>query len=134
MTQAGGNADRRFVFAGGAMEKKIVKLSEIIFNQSIYPRKTHNPAKVQEYALNLEQIEAVGNYIHISQKFNLLDGRHRHLAYLKNNEGKESETDVPVYVHEMQFEADEYKKAVSVAVEKLSRQLTKLKSKRNNRI
>jgi putative sigma-54 modulation protein len=31
-------------------------------------------------------------------------------------------------------QADEYKKAVSVAVEKLSRQLTKLKSKRNNRI
>jgi len=48
------------------METIEIKLSDIVFDESIYPRKTHNPALVQEYADNILAIEEMNNYIHIS--------------------------------------------------------------------
>ena len=40
--------------------KQTIKLSEIIFDEKIYPRKEHNNAKVQEYADSIERIEGAG--------------------------------------------------------------------------
>ncbi len=79
------------------MEKIQLKLSDVKFDGTIYPRKTHNPAKVQEYAANLEAIEAQGNFIHVSANNKLLDGRHRHLAYLKKADGKLDGVSVTAY-------------------------------------
>ena len=59
-----------------------IKLSEIVFDESIYPRKKHNPGAVIQYADNMEAIEEKNNFIHVDYKNRLLDGRHRHLAYL----------------------------------------------------
>lgn len=68
---------------GDAMpEKRVVKLSEIIFDKDIYPRQKHDPQLVQQYAENMEAIEAAGHYICVAQDLRLMDGRHRHLAYL----------------------------------------------------
>jgi DNA modification methylase len=86
---------------------KNIKLSEIIFDESIYPRKTHNISKVQEYANNMESIEAMNNFIHISKNKKLLDGRHRHLAYLKNEV-----EEIQVYQHDITDSIEEYKKAI----------------------
>ena len=60
-----------------------IQLNDVIFDETIYPRKDHNPAKVQEYAENIEAIEALENYIEISANNKLLDGKHRFLAYQK---------------------------------------------------
>ena len=78
---------------------KKVKLSKIEYNEFIYPRiKGHNPSKVQEYELNLTSIEESKKFITVDANYRLLDGRHRHLAYLKNADGKD--IDVMVYVRE----------------------------------
>ena len=66
--------------------KTDVRLSEIKFQESLYPRKEHDPALVQQYAENLTEIEGRGNYISVSKDLTLLDGRHRYLAYVKNGQ------------------------------------------------
>jgi transposase len=64
------------------MEKVNVKLSEIVFDEGLYPRvEGHNPATVQTYVQDMEQIEAAGKLISINADGILLDGRHRMLAY-----------------------------------------------------
>lgn len=68
-------------------ETTTVKLSEIIFDEEIYPRQAHDPALVQQYADTMESIEARGNFISISIENKLLDGKHRWLAYRKLHEG-----------------------------------------------
>ncbi len=65
-----------------------IDLNDVVFDETIYPRKEHNAAKVQEYAANIEAIEAVQNFIHLSRDNKVLDGRHRHLAYITNANGK----------------------------------------------
>jgi len=62
--------------------RQTVKLSEVKFDESIYPRQQHDPQLVQQYAENMEAIEAAGHYICVAQDLRLVDGRHRHLAYL----------------------------------------------------
>lgn len=62
------------------MEKvlKEVKLSDIIFDESIYPRSEHNPSKVQEYAENIEIVERHGILFYYSKGLwiaTLLNGR-----------------------------------------------------------
>jgi DNA modification methylase len=91
------------------MEIKKIKLSEVIFDESIYPRKTHNVSKVQEYASNMESIEIMNNFIHISMNNKLLDGRHRHLAYLKNEV-----EEIQVYQHDIFDSLEEYKKSIEL--------------------
>ena len=73
--------------------KTDVRLSEIKFQESLYPRKEHNPALVQQYAENLAEIEGRGNYISVSKDLTLLDGRHRYLAYVKNANGNQDIND-----------------------------------------
>ena len=62
--------------------KQTVKLSDVRFDESVYPRQQHDPQLVQQYAENMEAIEAAGHYICVAQDMRLVDGRHRHLAYL----------------------------------------------------
>lgn len=83
-----------------------VKLSEIVFDETIYPRKKHNPQKVIEYSENIEAIEAAKQYIRISNNKTLLDGRHRHLAYLTKY--GDEDVEIPVYVHDVSDTKDEY--------------------------
>ena len=65
-------------------EPKQIRLSEIVFNEDIYPRKEHDPSLVQCYADCLESIEARGKYMSVAKDNTLLDGRHRHMAYREN--------------------------------------------------
>jgi predicted DNA-binding protein YlxM (UPF0122 family) len=59
-----------------------VKLSHIVFDEGLYPRVDgHDPATVQTYARDMEQIEAAGKLISINADGILLDGRHRMLAH-----------------------------------------------------
>jgi predicted transcriptional regulator len=65
-----------------------IKLSEIVFDEGLYPRVDgHDPATVQTYARDMEQIEAAGKLISINADGILLDGRHRMLAYKTNADG-----------------------------------------------
>jgi len=51
-----------------------MKLSEVIFEEAIYPRKDHDPSLVQRYAEVLDQIEAQQKFISVSSTNKLLDG------------------------------------------------------------
>ena len=64
---------------------KTIKLSEIKFDEGLYPRVAgHDPAIVQVYADDMEQIEAAGKFISVNADGVLLDGKHRMLAYKKS--------------------------------------------------
>ena len=78
--------------------KTDVRLSDIKFNESLYPRKEHDPVLVQQYAEILSEIEGRGNFISVSKDLTILDGRHRQLAYLKNANGKQDKM-ITVYVY-----------------------------------
>jgi DNA modification methylase len=65
-----------------------IPLSDIRFNQELYPRRKHDPALVQRYADALDRIEATKKYISIAADGTLVDGRHRQLAYLSRYEGE----------------------------------------------
>ena len=66
--------------------KTDVRLSDVKFQESLYPRKEHNPALVQQYAEILAEIEGRGNFIAVSKDMTLLDGRHRYLAYAEKRQ------------------------------------------------
>ena len=76
---------------------RTMKLSELVFDETIYPREIHDPAKVQEYALHIDKIEDAENYIAIDSDNRILDGRHRHLAYLKLADGQDRDIQVRQY-------------------------------------
>ena len=78
-------------------ELKTVKLSEIIFDEVIYPRSGHDPVLVQRYAEHIEEIEAARKFISVSADMKLLDGKHRWLAYRKRYDGVDREISVLVY-------------------------------------
>ncbi len=92
------------------LETREVVLSEIIFDEKLYPRKQHDPKLVQQYANDLDEIEARGNYMSVASDMTLLDGRHRHLAYLKRN--GENHVKVPIVLYAVQCEADKFATAV----------------------
>lgn len=108
-----------------------VKLSDINFDQSIYPRKEHDPALVQQYANDLKEIEERGNYISVSKDLTLLDGRHRCLAYLKNSDGA-TDIKISVFVYELESDADKFAKAIELNSTH-GKQLTQEEKKRNVR-
>lgn len=91
-------------------ERRSVKLSEIVFSEPLYPRKGHDPALVQRYAGCMDEIEARGNLVALSTDLTLLDGRHRHLAYLKLAEG--TDRDIPVFIYPVQSDEDKFALAV----------------------
>jgi len=64
-----------------------ILLSEIVFDEVIYPRKDHDPVLVQRYETVLEEIEAAQKFIAVSADNKLLDGKHRWLAYRKRHNG-----------------------------------------------
>jgi hypothetical protein len=67
-----------------------IKLSDIVFDEGLYPRvKGHDPEVVQNYARDMEQIEAAGRFISVNADNILIDGKHRLLAYKKLNDGKD---------------------------------------------
>lgn len=80
-----------------APTKTQIKLSEIVFDEGLYPRTAgHDPALVQVYARDIEQIEAAGKFISVNADNVLLDGKHRMLAYKKNADGN-GDCEVMVY-------------------------------------
>lgn len=87
-----------------APERRGVKLSEVVFDQAIYPRKTHSPALVQRYAECIDSIEARGNFISVAADMSILDGRHRHLAYLSLT--PEGDRDIQVLVYPVEDTAE----------------------------
>ena len=89
------------------------RLSEIRFNESLYPRKEHDPALVQQYAEILAEIEGRGNFIAVSKDLTILDGRHRHLAYVKNANGNHDKM-IPVFLYDLESDEDKFAKAVEL--------------------
>ena len=78
-------------------ELRRVKLADIQFNPDIYPRKSHDPRLVQQYAGCIEQIEERSHFMAVSDDMQLLDGRHRHLAYLTIDPDQSRTVNVLVY-------------------------------------
>ena len=78
-------------------ELKTVRLSDVIFDEVIYPRRAHDPVLVQRYAEVIEEIEAKKNFISLSADMKLLDGKHRWLAYRKRFDGEERDISAFVY-------------------------------------
>jgi len=76
-------------------EIKHVQLSQIVFDEAVYPRKAHDPALVQKYADSIENIEAAGKYIAVAADYTLLDGKHRWLAY-RTVSRDAPDTEIPV--------------------------------------
>lgn len=79
---------------------KRVKLSQIVFDEAVYPRKAHDPALVAKYADCIENIEAAGKYISVATDYTLLDGKHRWLAY-RTAYGDDPDKEIPVIVHQV---------------------------------
>ena len=80
------------------------KISEIIYRQDLYPRFKPNPAKIQEYAENLDRLPP----IEIDQHNILIDGYHRLKAY-----ETEKREEIPVQVIQVQSEAELERLAVA---------------------
>src|SRR6516165_2049565 len=78
-------------------ETATVRLSRVIFDELLYPRKDHDPILVQRYAGVLDEIEAAGKRIALTADLKLLDGKHRWLAYRKRYDGEDRE--IPVFIY-----------------------------------
>lgn len=92
-----------------------VKLSEIIFDEVIYPRKDHDPVLVQRYAEVMAEIEAAQKYLAIASDKKLLDGKHRWLAYRKNAEANgDKDPKITVLVYNVTAPHDQLKLAVKL--------------------
>jgi DNA modification methylase len=61
---------------------EIIKVSDVIFREDLYPRQETVPALVQEYAEHLEQLPP----IELNQHNELIDGWHRWTAHKKRGE------------------------------------------------
>lgn len=94
------------------MEIKEILFDDIVFDEKLYPRKSHDPALVQRYAENIDIIEKHKKYISISLNNKLLDGRHRHLAY--QTVGTNENTKINVFVYQISNEKEELEKAVEL--------------------
>lgn len=93
--------------------QKTVKLSEIIFDKNIYPRKAHDPSLVQRYAESMESIESQHNFIGLDEKNRLIDGRHRHLAY-QTLYLDEPDHEIQVYIYPVSDDKDSFALAVEL--------------------
>lgn len=83
-----------------------VKLSQIVFDEGLYPRvEGHDPATVQTYVRDMDQIEAAGKLISINADGILLDGRHRMLAYKTRADGADPEIAVYRYAISSKLES-----------------------------
>ena len=93
-------------------ELKTVKLSQIVFDEVVYPRKDHDPVLVQRYAEVIEEIEAARKYICIASDMKLLDGKHRWLAYRKRF-GKE-DREIQAFVYQVTTPHEQLKLAAQL--------------------
>ncbi len=93
-------------------ELRRVKLSDIQFDPDVYPRKSHDPRLVQQYAECINEIEARSQFMSVSEDMALLDGRHRHLAYLSI--GADGEREVSVNVYPVSTAAEKFRLAVKL--------------------
>jgi len=84
-------------------EQQQRNVSDIVYREDLYPRITHDPALVQRYADNLEQLPP----IEVNQHNELIDGFHRLSAHRE----KSIET-IQVFVTETKDEDDHLKKAI----------------------
>lgn len=91
--------------------KERIKLSDIVFDEGLYPRvEGHDPATVQVYARDMEQIELAGRFMSVNKNNILLDGKHRMLAYKKNAEGK-TDFEVTVFKYPIESHLESFKLA-----------------------
>src|ERR1039458_5334032 len=90
-------------------ELRTVRLSEIIFDEVIYPRHEHDPALVQQYADDLPRIEAAKRFMAVAADMKLLDGKHRWLAYRKVYDG--GDCDIQAFVYPVTAPHDQLKLA-----------------------
>ena len=90
-----------------------VKLSQIVFDEVVYPRKDHDPALVQRYAEVLEEIEAKQDFISVAADNKLLDGKHRWLAYRKHHDGNADPT-IRVFRYDVATPHEQLKLAASL--------------------
>lgn len=98
-------------FESVVKETVSIKLSEIVFDEGLYPRVNgHDPETVQTYARDMEQIEAAGKFISVNADNILLDGRHRMLAYKKLADGKDDVV-VQVFRHSVQSPLESFRLA-----------------------
>ncbi|MEE9610393.1 MAG: DNA methyltransferase [Desulfatiglandales bacterium] len=88
-------------------ELKTVKLSDIIFDQVLYPRDDHDPALAQKYSESIENIEAKGRFISVDSENNLLDGKHRWLGYRTAYEDDPTR-DIKVFVYSITEEREKF--------------------------
>ena len=93
------------------MKEITVKLNDIVFDETLYPRKDHDPSVVQQYAEQIEGIKAAKAFPIVSADMRLLDGKHRWLAYRTVANG--DNPDVSVY----QETIDDEKKMLLRAIE-----------------
>jgi hypothetical protein len=78
-------------------EVKTIRLSDVMFDEVIYPRRSHDPALVQRYVEVIDEIEAAQRFIAVSTDLKLLDGKHRWLAYRKLASSGDREIQAHVY-------------------------------------
>lgn len=91
-----------------------INYNDIVFDEGIYPRVAgHDPARVQEYAEDIEQIESAGKFISVNDDNKLLDGRHRMLAYRKKFDGSKDFT-VKVWKYAVASPLESFKLACSL--------------------
>lgn len=89
-----------------------IKLSEVVFDEVIYPRKDHDPVLVQRYAHVLDEIEAQQNLISVSSDNKLLDGKHRWLAYRKHH--GDNDATIKVFRYDVSTPHEQLKLAASL--------------------
>lgn len=89
-----------------------ILLSEVVFDEVIYPRKDHDPVLVQRYATVLAEIEASQKYISVAADNKLLDGKHRWLGYRKDSGGEDRK--IKVYRYAVTAAHDQLKLAISL--------------------
>jgi hypothetical protein len=87
-----------------------LKLSEIVFDEEIYPRAAHDPALVQQYTETLDEIEALSRFVVLSADNKILDGKHRWLAYRKRFED-DGTREIRAYRYPVSGWLEEYKLA-----------------------
>ena len=90
-----------------------LKLSEIVFDEEIYPRNGHDHLTVQRYAEDMEAIEARSAFISVSAQNKILDGKHRWLAYRKIYEGQEV-PDIQVFRYDVTGWLEEIRLAIDL--------------------
>lgn len=93
-------------------EKQTVRLSSVIFDEVVYPRRDHDPTLVQRYAEVIGEIEASQKFISVASDGKLLDGKHRWLAYRKVSNG--DDRDIPVLVYPVTAPHDQLKLAAKL--------------------